>query len=47
MGSVYPRKKVPLRDFGPEIGGGGLPQGGPIPLTLWRKSAVPNTHTVY
>ena len=27
----------PLQDFGPEIGGGRLPQGGPIPQTLRHK----------
>ena len=29
-----PAKRLPLQDFGPEIGGGRLPQGGPVPRTL-------------
>ena len=33
MVAVYPSKH-PLQDFGPEIGGRRLPQGGPIPQTL-------------
>ena len=41
-----PVKRHPLQDFGPEIGGGRLPQGGPTPRTLRYRWFLSRQHII-